>query len=512
MAIPNDDLLFEKVPTPRPEALVKRDRWKRYLCPHPETGKEVAWTRATTVAGTLADRFGLEQWAKRNVVLGIGARRDLYAQAAAATPEDKSTLNQIARDAEAAAAADAGANTGSALHRFTERLDAGEVVDPPDPWDKDVAAYRQAMTAHGIAVVPGWLERILLVPEIEVAGTADRLLNTMEWPLPRIGDLKTAKDVLQYSMVEIALQLAIYAHATHWYDPIAEVVHPLELQVDQTLAVVMHLPIGQATCNLYEVDIAAGWDAVRLAIDVRNWRKRKDLAQLMVTSTQWVASEQTPPNGDKATAVEASYTLPSNRLDLSAFVTNTPTPSAAEPTPSGGNGEGVDQGAPDAATTEEGDPSAAEGAPGIPGPIASMPREHANRINQMWEAAQEILKEQGVDLAEDESPFGSGCCHECDAGEPCSVLHAQRLEWLQRRIDAIKAVGDEAKAALAREWSTQDSIPTMPNGGPCTPEEFEVVSGWCWNVEGAFGLTFPEPEPGTEAFIQALQREGMVSG
>lgn len=456
-------LLFEPVPTQRPEAQVKRDRYKRYVIPHPETGKEVAWTRATTVAGTLADRFGLEQWSKRNVVLGIGARRDLYAQAAAATPEDKQTLNQIVRDAEAAAAADAGANTGSALHRFTERLDAGEVVDPPDPWDRDVAAYRQAMEAHGVTVVPGWLERILLVPEIEVAGTADRLLSAGDWPLPRIGDLKTAKDVLAYSMVEIALQLAIYSHATHWYDPLVGEVHPLELQVDQSVAVVMHLPIGQAICKLYTIDIAAGWDAVRLAVDVRAWRKRKDLAELMVP-VEPTAPDPTPIEtaGDINVSVDTGQdrweSLPPNRLDLTEFTTTTPAPSAAEPTPSGGSGEEVDQGAPEA-TEEQGDPPAAEGAP----------------------------------VTSD--------------GE----LHAQRLVWLQARIDAIKAKGDEARAALAREWSTDDSIPTMPNGGPRTATEFEVVSGWCWSVEGAFGLSFPDPEPGTEAFIQAARAQGLIS-
>ena len=154
-----------------------------------------------------------------------------------------------------------------------------------------------------------------------------------------------------------------------------------------------------------------------------------------------------------------------------------------------------------AAQEEEGDPPAADGAPAIPGPIASMPRQHADRINQMWEAAKETLAEQGFDI---------------ETGEPTvlddpEALHAARLEWLQKRIDVIKAKGDEARAALAREWSTQDSIPTMPNGGPRTPEELEVVSGWCWTVEQQFQLKFPDPEPGTDAFIAALRRDGLIS-
>jgi hypothetical protein len=74
-----------------------------------------AWTRVTTVAGTLADRYGLEKWGNRNVVLGIAAREDLYAQAASCTPDDKDTLNQIVDQAQEAAKAKSGANLGTAL-------------------------------------------------------------------------------------------------------------------------------------------------------------------------------------------------------------------------------------------------------------------------------------------------------------------------------------------------------------------------------------------------------------
>ena len=44
----------------------KHDRWGRYLLPDPETGAERAWTRATTVARTLADEYGLTKWKLRH--------------------------------------------------------------------------------------------------------------------------------------------------------------------------------------------------------------------------------------------------------------------------------------------------------------------------------------------------------------------------------------------------------------------------------------------------------------
>lgn len=254
---------------------IKRDRYGRYLLPDPTTGQERSWTRVTTLASTLADRFGLEKWAQRNIVWGLGQRQDLWARAAATTVDDKKTLAQVAADAQAAASSAAGANLGTALHQFTERIDRGERIVVPPPYDGDVAAYTKALSDAGIFVVKGSIERIVIVPEFEVVGTLDRVVKGL-WPMARVADLKTGKDVVRYGMTEIALQLALYAHASHWWT--GEEWKPMPA-IDQDKAVVMHLPVGQGRCALYEVDIRAGWEAVQLAVDVREWRKRKDLAQ-----------------------------------------------------------------------------------------------------------------------------------------------------------------------------------------------------------------------------------------
>lgn len=265
-----------------PETHIKRDHWQRYLIPDPDTGKERAWTRATTIANTLADRFGLEKWSKRNVALGLAARSDLYARVASCKATDTKALDALVSDAEEAAAASSGANLGTALHRFTERLDAGEDIVVPPPWDRDVEAYRATMQAHGITVEPRWIERVLVIPELGAAGMCDRLLTHQAWDFDRIGDLKTGKDVLRYGMTEIAIQLSIYAQATHWFDPKTEAVYDITDRIDQEHALVMHLPVGQATCTLYDVNIEAGWDAVQLAMDVRKWRRRHDLAEVLM--------------------------------------------------------------------------------------------------------------------------------------------------------------------------------------------------------------------------------------
>lgn len=268
---------------------VKFDQYGRYVLPDPETGEERSWTRATTVANTLADRFGLEQWAKRNVVLGIAAREDLYALAVSCKPEDKDQLDDIVEAAEEAAKARSGANLGTALHRITERVDRGEDLDIPDQWRPDIDAYCQTLVDNHLTVHPDYMERVVVLPEYGIAGTLDRLLYPGVTPDgPKIvADLKTGKDVVRYGMTEIAIQLAIYANATHvWngdgYEPMPHV------YTDR--AIVIHLPVGEGTCTLHEVNIKEGYRALRAAMWVREWRKRNDLSTPYTTRKEVLAS------------------------------------------------------------------------------------------------------------------------------------------------------------------------------------------------------------------------------
>ncbi len=260
--------------TSLPLAEPKRDRYGRYLLPHPETGKEQPWTRVTTIASTTADRFGLEAWAQRNTVLGIGLRPDLYALAVSSTVDDRQQLTRVVKQAQEAAKASSGANLGTALHRITERVDRGDDLEIPQEWKGDVDAYCQTLADNHVGIQADWIERIVVLPELGIAGTLDRLVTLSGQAAMTVADLKTGKDVVKYGTTEIAIQLALYANATHaWngtdYDPMPP--------TNTTKGMIIHLPVGQAECNLHTVDIAAGWETVELALQVREWRKRKNL-------------------------------------------------------------------------------------------------------------------------------------------------------------------------------------------------------------------------------------------
>ncbi len=254
----------------------KRDQWGRYRIPHPETGKEQSWTRATTWAKTVSDTFGLTKWELRMSALGLARRPDLLAQVATVTDPDntdaKQLLDRMAREAKEAAGSSVRANLGTALHAFTEQIDQGLTPTAPDAHVADLDAYRA--TVSGLAIDPRHIERIVVIPELGVAGTFDRLA-TYDGRL-MVTDLKTGRD-LRYSWGEIAVQLALYARASHLYDVATGTFEPMP-EVDRSQALVLHLPVGEGRCTAYTVDIAEGWRMALICGEVRDWRRRKNLS------------------------------------------------------------------------------------------------------------------------------------------------------------------------------------------------------------------------------------------
>lgn len=255
-----------------------------------------AWTRVTTVAHTLSDRYALEQWGHRNVVLGLGSREDLYALATSMTADDKNELNEIVKQAQDAAKARSGANLGSALHRLTERIDSGEEIDVTEAWKPDIDAYCETLADNAVEIHNEWIERIVVLPEFKIAGTLDRLV-TIHNDLT-VADIKTGANALKYGTGEIAIQLALYANATHMWkghlgddlrrDRYGRYLLPTPDEepglfeempaVNKQTGLVVHLPVGEAQCDLYRIDLEAGLEAALKAIWAREWRRRKDLA------------------------------------------------------------------------------------------------------------------------------------------------------------------------------------------------------------------------------------------
>ena len=248
-----------------------RDRWGRPLVIPPggtQKSKRVAYMRATTLAGTLEDTYNLSRWQQRMVAEGLSAREDLLL-AAAAHRGDKERLNAICEQAIEAAKGTAAATTGTALHALTDAHDRGELdlSTVPGTHRKDVEAFARATEPLGVVGI----EVFGVLDPYEVAGTADRVY---EYPKGSgklfIGDTKTGS--VDWGAGKIAMQLALYAHMTR-YDLDTDQRDPHALDVSRDLGIVVHLPAGTGQAELLWVDIKRGWDATKLARQVREWRK-----------------------------------------------------------------------------------------------------------------------------------------------------------------------------------------------------------------------------------------------
>jgi hypothetical protein len=247
------------------EWAVEFDRWNRYMLMPEAGGAPVPHTRVTTFANTLDDRFGLHVWEQRMTALGLARRPDLLARVAATPETDKHALDLLVAQAREAAEATSGANMGTATHQFTERHDRGELLLEriPEPWHADIAAYAAMLQEHKVQIEQAFIERIVVLPEWQVAGRFDRFV--IHQGKRRVFDVKSAK-VLK--LIPVAIQLALYGHAATLYDEATGTHSPMP-EVDRTVGLVAHMPAGSGKCELLAVDIALGWQYALLAQEVR---------------------------------------------------------------------------------------------------------------------------------------------------------------------------------------------------------------------------------------------------
>jgi len=250
---------------------VQRDRWGRYLITN-GNGAAKPYTRATTVSSTLSDSFGLTKWKLRTLATGLATRDDIYARIAASEPTDKKGLDKLCEEALEAGKSSAGANYGTALHEAVARLNRGESVTMPAPWNADLDAYTKAVAESQLTLHPEYIEQVCVLDALKVAGTFDLIVTLPDGTLA-VADLKTGQS-LDFSWHEIAIQLALYANADNIYDTDTSFRAPMPA-VRRDIALVIHLPAGANKCTLHTVDIAQGWEAAQLAIAVREWRNRK---------------------------------------------------------------------------------------------------------------------------------------------------------------------------------------------------------------------------------------------
>lgn len=276
-----------------------------YLTTDPETGefrrykngKPKGWTRATTFNKAASDSKAINDWGKRNIVIGASRRRDVLLRAHGLTHEnDRAALAGIVAELEEAAGAKVGSDLGTYLHSFTELMDAGlkEPSDAPEEFRLSLARYEKALADAGLEPVPGLIERTTGIREFGgVRGTFDRIFYHRPSGTYMVGDLKTGK-TMDYAMDETNTQMWIYAHGVNqngvydwntdtWAPPgsygDSVVTGPWSVPtVREDVGVIIHMPVqgDQAdTVTLVHADLQAGARHAELCHAIRSRAKSK---------------------------------------------------------------------------------------------------------------------------------------------------------------------------------------------------------------------------------------------
>jgi hypothetical protein len=217
-------------PTPRPAS--RFGQWGWYKLPHPETGRDTLFPRATTIAKVLDDREGLAKWGRRETAARVLELTKLPPDTQL-NPRFETTAGSalgallMAMESNKATAPDpvldmidnmmGGAHArelGECVHAWLEALDMGIVLlrDVPDLVRPHVDAYRATMAHRGLVPLPAYVERTVLNTQCEgeyglsVAGKIDRIFRIVTTGELVLGDVKTSKD-LQYSWLSFAVQV-----------------------------------------------------------------------------------------------------------------------------------------------------------------------------------------------------------------------------------------------------------------------------------------------------------------
>lgn len=254
-------------------------------------------TRVTTFNKAASDSKAINDWNRRNIVIGAALRGDLVIKARGLTHDaHREELDRLANEFETAAGSKVASSIGTDVHEITERIDAGVlwVEDAPVQYRDQLRLYETVLQEAGFEPVPGMIERVTMVTEYGgVAGTFDRVYYHRPSGTYVVGDVKTGKS-MKLAMDETQCQEWLYAHGINqngvydintkqWCPPgsygDSEVTGPWQVPtVREDVGLIIHMPVQGPDAGkviLLKTDLVAGKAYAELCGSVRDWSKGK---------------------------------------------------------------------------------------------------------------------------------------------------------------------------------------------------------------------------------------------
>lgn len=265
---------------PEPEQTEpNRDRYGRPLIIPPGGGKPEAYSRCTTYVGVLEDTYNLSKWQQRQVAAGLAQRQDLQLRAASLglQPDDlderkrwRRDMDDVAKQSMEAAQASKAATIGTSIHALTERIDLGKPLGTvPAEYRPHLQAYEKATATFE----PAHIEQFTVNDELKIGGTPDRVSRIDGNSRLYVMDVKTG--TVEFGTQKMAMQLAVYANSLKYNIDTGE--RDTLGDVDTNWGIIIALSAENGNCDLHWINLEAGWEAVDLATQVREWRKTKVL-------------------------------------------------------------------------------------------------------------------------------------------------------------------------------------------------------------------------------------------
>jgi hypothetical protein len=238
----------EREDDPPPD--VPRDQWERPLIVLPDGSNVIAYVRASKYGKLIEDYYTLHRWDERNIVWGMSRAHHLVVRAQSVREQtgrdNVATLQDTAERAKLIAGADAGALTGTGLHKLSERRDAGEDLSYLDPMSTAcLDAYAALLTPFEVLAS----ETFVVCDDLGGAGSFDRVVRLrfpirwpdgVVWPAGMIVviDVKTGKITsMPYWACDFTVQQLIYATGVPYLPGITELEDPNKRSAGNIVAV-----------------------------------------------------------------------------------------------------------------------------------------------------------------------------------------------------------------------------------------------------------------------------------
>lgn len=241
-------------------------------------GKGEYYTRVSTLVDMLSDKSTLNDWKLRQVLKGLGRRPDLmedYLKIGDPDGHDKWKALKVAERAMDAADAGFRASAGTEVHNALEAHLKGQQWTLPPDIAPDVTAFSKAFERLGLEFLDS--EVFSVHDGLKAAGSCDYILTRpgeSDDPQVILGDTKTG--AAYYG--KTAMQIGVYANSLR-YNPITHERSDLtdgiiEVDVDRTEGLFIHVPLGSGTCEIKTLDLTVGYEDACLAAQVREARRR----------------------------------------------------------------------------------------------------------------------------------------------------------------------------------------------------------------------------------------------